>query len=261
MSAPLMSAQQWLIERDANGREWPFKALFFSFPQSQSSSLRPGLQTRRDWLVCSHSMFFALRRRISCVSTCCSTFMHLLLFYCCRTPSLTEDESRHLTVLAPREAEAYLLESHRFAVKKKRKKVTQIFYYLRLLTDNERNPRNVQCERGIAHFQQSSRSPPPLDCPTSIRAPFKNPSLCTESQSWPKDFFSSSVFSRTTAQVVDIDIYLYPDLTCNQKSVPRSDWRAQRRSKWIRHLDHRFCTYSLTLESYTVQLHMSEHKI
>lgn len=189
MSAPLMSAQQWLIERDANGREWPFKALFFSFPQSQSSSLRPGLQTRRDWLVCSHSMFFALRRRISCVSTCCSTFMHLLLFYCCRTPSLTEDESRHLTVLAPREAEAYLLESHRFAVKKKRKKVTQIFYYLRLLTDNERNPRNVQCERGIAHFQQSSRSPPPLDCPTSIRAPFKNPSLCTESQSWPKDFF------------------------------------------------------------------------
>lgn len=31
--------------------------------------------------------------------------------------------------------------------------------------------------------------PPPLDCPPSIRAPFKNPSLCTESQSWPNDFF------------------------------------------------------------------------
>lgn len=92
----------------------------------------------------------------------------------------------------PRGAEAYLLESHRFAVKKeKKKKVTQIFYYLSLLKDNERNPRNIQCERGIAHFHESSRSPAPLDRPTSIRAPFKKKttSLCTESQSRPKDFF------------------------------------------------------------------------
>lgn len=49
-----------------------------------------------------------------------------------------------------------------------------------------------------------------------------------------------------------LSIYIFSWFDILSDSVPCGDWRAQR---CFRHPDHRFCTYSLTLDSYTVQLH------
>ena len=192
-------------------------------------------------------------------------FTRRVLNFYCHTVSLKKKKKKKLrTKVAPwssSSSEAYLLELHHFAVK-------SLWYFTVQGHWEERNPRNIEwwiCS--LSAVLPSSRL-----LPQTVPPPYESLSLYRNIPTQPKTP-PSSVSSSTTAQALDIDIYLF--LIWHIIIIgplPRSSspmWWFEEHSDVSVYQTSRavspmifffFCTYCLSLESYTVQLHTSEHK-
>lgn len=141
--SPIVSLQQWLIDRDAKERRGPLRPfwffLFLSHPVLSSCPVQVCRPDTTDlcartfilvfFSVCS--VLFALRRHISCVSTRCSVVTPPLAFLLLSNATW---EASHYQFSLPVKKLAYL------NCTALQLKATQIFYRPRLLKVNERKP-------------------------------------------------------------------------------------------------------------------------
>ena len=128
-------------------------------------------------------------------------FTRRVLNFYCHTVSLKKKKKKKLrTKVAPwssSSSEAYLLELHHFAVK-------SLWYFTVQGHWEERNPRNIEwwiCS--LSAVLPSSRL-----LPQTVPPPYESLSLYRNIPTQPKTP-PSSVSSSTTAQALDIDIYLF----------------------------------------------------